>query len=397
MPSTDTKAVRSTGTKTMRPTFATSLALWAASTTTAFHGPTRRSASYALRAEAPTKTGVGTPLFDKRVSADAPRASAVGAAESARTERLVADLQSAAGEANKQTFAGAAGRALALAVLGGLAFAPVACGLRNLVNDEGLAVLANDEGQYFQNYVNAINVFFALLLANTFNWLYGQQEQLFIALFGEVSVAKALLEQVAFVSRGRPAYAAELLGYVREYVDDDLTAIDDNPVSRLVGGEGARKRDALERVMWLTSVGEPGHLYDSVKALREARGRRLGALQRKLPLAHFALLAVLGALVLCLFPLLAAATGAAVAAGDGLLEVQAVLFALMTFAIALTLDLLYAFWVPSGSAYNVDGILRVMVAGLDAEIDDRLADARGRSERDEFFADARGLSDYERY
>ena len=397
MPSTDTKAVRSTGTKTMRPTFATALALWAASTTTAFHGPTRRSASYALRAEAPTKTGVGTPLFDKRVSADAPRASAVGAAESARTERLVADLQSAAGEANKQTFAGAAGRALALAVLGGLAFAPVACGLRTLVNDEGLAVLANDEGQYFQNYVNAINVFFALLLANTFNWLYGQQEQLFIALFGEVSVAKALLEQVAFVSRGRPAYAAELLGYVREYVDDDLTAIDDNPVSRLVGGEGARKRDALERVMWLTSVGEPGHLYDSVKALREARGRRLGALQRKLPLAHFALLAVLGALVLCLFPLLAAATGAAVAAGDGLLEVQAVLFALMTFAIALTLDLLYAFWVPSGSAYNVDGILRVMVAGLDAEIDDRLADARGRSERDEFFADARGLSDYERY
>ncbi|KAH8060726.1 hypothetical protein JL722_4839 [Aureococcus anophagefferens] len=361
----------------MRPTFATSLALWAASTTTAFHGPTRRSASYALRAEAPTKTGVGTPLFDKRVSADAPRASAVGAAESARTERLVADLQSAAGEANKQTFAGAAGRALALAVAGGLAFAPVACGLRNLVNDEGLAVLANDEGQYFQNYVNAINVFFALLLANTFNWLYGQQEQLFIALFGEVSVAKALLEQVAFVSRGRPAYAAELLGYVREYVDDDLTAIDDNPVSRLVGGEGARKRDALEHVMWLTSVGEPGHLYDSVKALREA-GRR-GALQRKLPLAHFALLAVLGALVLCLFPLLAAATGAAVAAGDGLLEVQAVLFALMTFAIALTLDLAYAFWVPSGSAYNVDGILRVMVAGLDAEIDDRLADARGRS------------------
>ena len=38
-----------------------------------------------------------------------------------------------------------------------------------------------------------------------------------------------------------------------------------------------------------------------------------------------------------------------------------------------------------------------MVAGLDAEIDDRLADARGRTERDEFFADARGLSDYERY
>ena len=60
--------------------------------------------------------------------------------------------------------------------------------------------------RYFQNYVNAINVMFSLLLVNTFAWLYGQQEQLYVAIYSEVSVARALLEQVAYVGRGRPAY-----------------------------------------------------------------------------------------------------------------------------------------------------------------------------------------------
>ena len=123
--------------------------------------------------------------------------------------------------------------------------------------------------------------------------------------------------------------------------------------------------------MWLTSVGSPGDVYETVRSLREARGQRLGALQRKLPAAHFGLLAVLGVLVLAIFPLLAAATGAAVAPEDGLLRVQAVLFGLMTFAIAVTLAVLYAFWMPAGPAYNVDAVLEVMIDGLRAEIDER--------------------------
>ena len=93
----------------------------------------------------------------------------------------------------------------------------------------------------------------------------------------------------------------------------------------------------------------------------------------------------------------AGAPAAAAAAATAAPTPAALAQRLVVCALEDKLDLLYAFWVPSGSAYNVDGILRVMVAGLDAEIDDRLADARGRSERDEFFADARGLSDYERY
>lgn len=77
--------------------------------------------------------------------------------------------------------------------------------------------------------------------------------------------------------------------------------------------------------------------------------------------------------VLLCFPLLGAATGAALAPGDGLLAIQAVLFALMAFAVAMTLAVLYAFWLPAGSAYNVDAVLGVMVDGLDREIDERAA------------------------
>ena len=106
---------------------------------------------------------------------------------------------------------------------------------------------------------------------------------------------------------------------------------------------------------------------------------RAGALQRKLPPTHFALLATLAALVLIAFPLLGAATGAAVQPGDGLLQVQAVLFGLMTFTVAVTLAVLYAFWIPAGSAYNVDAVLGVMIDGLRREIDDRRAAIRDRS------------------
>ena len=344
------------------------------------------------------------------------------------TAPLAATLRSSEFAAAAATGAKALAPSIGLAILGTVAFGPLAVWLRTFINGEGLAVLANDEGQYFQNYVNAIDVMFSLLLVNTFAWLYNQQEQLYVSLFAEVSVAKALLEQIAYVSRGRPEYAAQLLENVRRYVDDDLTKLSAEPVTALLGGSPSNYADPLEQVlarrgylkpfppraidatrcrwsrvcsmawrltksraiilrshqcaiaasgprraqvMWLTSVGSPGDVYETVRSLREARGQRLGALQRKLPAAHFGLLAVLGVLVLAIFPLLAAATGAAVAPEDGLLRVQAVLFGLMTFAIAVTLAVLYAFWMPAGSAYNVDAVLEVMIDGLRAEIDER--------------------------
>ena len=42
--------------------------------------------------------------------------------------------------------------------------------------------------------------------------------------------------------------------------------------------------DPLEAILYLTSVGIPGQIYDTVRSLRQARSRRLGALQRKLAL-----------------------------------------------------------------------------------------------------------------
>jgi len=251
------------------------------------------------------------------------------------TAPLAATLRSSEFAATAATLSKALAPSIGLAIVGTVAFGPLAVWLRTFINGEGLAVLANDEGQYFQNYVNAIDVMFSLLLVNTFAWLYNQQEQLYVSLFAEVSVAKALLEQIAYVSRGRPEYAAQLLENVRRYVDDDLTRLSAEPVTALLGGSSKSYADPLVQVMWLTSVGSPGDVYETVRSLREARGQRLGALQRKLPAAHFGLLAVLGVLVLAIFPLLAAATGAAVAPEDGLLRVQAVLFGLMTFAIAV--------------------------------------------------------------
>ena len=37
----------------------------------------------------------------------------------------------------------------------------------------------------------------------------------------------------------------------------------------------------------------------------------------------------------------------------------------------VTLAVLYAFWMPAGSAYNVDAVLEVMINGLREEIDER--------------------------
>ena len=165
------------------------------------------------------------------------------------TAPLAATLRSSEFAATASTLSKALAPSVGLAIIGTVAFGPLAVWLRSFINGEGLAVLANDEGQYFQNYVNAIDVMFSLLLVNTFAWLYNQQEQLYVSLFAEVSVAKALLEQIAYVSRGRPEYAAQLLSNVRRYVDDDLTKLSAEPVTALLGGSPSNYADPLEQVL----------------------------------------------------------------------------------------------------------------------------------------------------
>jgi len=118
-----------------------------------------------------------------------------------------------------------------------------------------------------------------------------------------------------------------------------------------------------------TSVGVPSSVYETVRSLRQARAQRLGALQRKLPAVHFAMLWMLAVLELISFPLLGA--GTQTIGGYNVLTIEGALFGVMTTAIVLTLRVVGELWRPAGGAYQVDSVLRVMVRGLERELEAR--------------------------
>jgi Protein of unknown function (DUF4239) len=161
---------------------------------------------------------------------------------------------------------------------------------------------------------------------------------------------------------------------IARYVDEDLKQIQKDPAVLL----SARPMDdPLESIMYMTSVGVPSTVYETVKSLREARARRLGALQRKLPSIHMLLLWVLAAIELVSFPLLG--SGTQTLGGYNLLTVEGVLFGVMTFGVVLTLRVVGELWRPAGGAYNVDSVLSVMVSGLEEELKARMAGRKMRS------------------
>ena len=187
---------------------------------------------------------------------------------------------------------------LAVGAISLVAFPALCRGMRSAFGVATLAVLSGDQGQFIQNFLSVIGILFSLLIGNTYAFCYNQQVMVYMALFEEVSVAKALLEQATLVCQGRPSYAG-VLDDVQRYVDRDLKRADLSPAVLL----STRPRDdPLEAIMWQTSVGTPGAIYDTVRWLRRARGERLGAMQRKLPPLHFALLFLLGILEVCAFP-----------------------------------------------------------------------------------------------
>merc|ERR1712127_4894 len=122
--------------------------------------------------------------------------------------------------------------------------------------------------------------------------------------------------------------------------------------------------------MYMTSVGVPSTVYETVRSLRQARATRLGALQRKLPKAHMILLWVLAVIELVSFPLLGA--GTQTIGGYNILTVEGCLFGVMTFGIVMTLRVVGELWRPAGGAYNVDAVLSVMVRGLEEELRARM-------------------------
>lgn len=243
------------------------------------------------------------------------------------------------------------------------AFPWLALTLASMVNDAGVfAVLSQDSSQFVQNFLTVTGLLFSILVGQTYYFMYQQQEMVYYALFAEVTEAKSLLEQVALVCQGRSMYA-NVLNSISRYVKEDLKQLQADPAALL----SARPvDDPLEAVMYLTSVGVPGTVYETVRSLRQARAQRLGALQRKLPAVHMLLLWVLAVLELVSFPLLGA--GTQTIGGYNILTVEGCLFGVMTVGIVMTLRVVGELWRPAGGAYNVDGVLSVMVRGLEEEL-----------------------------
>jgi hypothetical protein len=195
------------------------------------------------------------------------------------------------------------------------------------------------------------------------------QQSIYLALFEEVTVAKSLLEQIALVCEGRKSMYRTILLCIDRYVRDDLTQFAVEP-SILLSSRPID--DPLEDIMYLTSVGEPSIVYQTIRSLRQARAYRLGALQRKLPQIHMILLFSLASIVLCTFPLLGA--GVQTIGGPGILSVQSWYLSFIVFGIALCLGIINELNQPSGDgAYNVITVVSVMVTGLEEELEGRLA------------------------
>jgi len=263
---------------------------------------------------------------------------------------------------------------LGSSLLAYLLFPPLALQLSYLINDSAtFAVLSVDSSQFIQNFLTVTGLTFSILVGQTYYFMYQQQEAVFVSLFGEVTEAKSLLEQVALVCQGRRDMYEMCLGAMKEYVEEDLKrGLGKDPALSL---SGRPMDDPLEVIMYLTSVGIPSSIYDTVRSLRQARATRLAALQKKLPPVHLLLLWLLALIELSSFPILGA--GTQTIGGYNILTIEGVLFGIMTFGIVLTLNVVGELYVGSGGAYNVDSVLRVMVKGLDEELEVRMRDVAG--------------------
>jgi len=160
----------------------------------------------------------------------------------------------------------------------------------------------------------------------------------------------------------------KVLESISKYVQDDLKQLQADPAVLI---SSRPVDDPLESIMYMTSVGVPSSVYETVRSLRQARAARLGALQRKLPRLHMLLLWILAGIELISFPLLGA--GTQTIGGYNILTVEGYLFGIMTFGIVMTMRVIGELYRPGGGAYNVDAVLSVMVKGLEEELTDRLA------------------------
>ena len=211
-----------------------------------------------------------------------------------------------------------------------------------------------------------------------------------MALFEEVTMAKSLLEQIALVSQGRTELYSRMLACMHSYVHDDLTKFTTAEPAIMISA--LPSDDPLEDILYLTSVGEPSIVYQTVRSLRQARAHRLGALQRKLPELHMPLLWTLFAIVLFTFPLLGA--GSQTIGGNEILVVQSWYLSFLVFGMGLTMGVVNELQRPSlRGAYNAQLVLNVMATGLIEEIDLRLSGQIAMNALDEPSIDSDGSFD----
>lgn len=237
-----------------------------------------------------------------------------------------------------------------------------------LYNDQVLTVLSNDLSQYVQNILTTCALLFGILVGQTYYFVYTQQENIFFALFNEVTEAKSLLEQISLMTYGRPGLYPSLLSRMNDYVQDDLKMLSvKDPIlltSRLP------RDDPLESILYATSVGLPGVVYETVKSLRQARAERCSALQNKLPLLHIYLLRLLIVIVLATFPVCGSGSQAI---APNVLVLQSYMFGVLAFGLTLVVNVVEELRNSRNKgAYNVDGVLEVMVGGLEKELEERL-------------------------
>jgi hypothetical protein len=259
---------------------------------------------------------------------------------------------------------------LAAATVANLVYTPAAMALATYLDDSGVfAVVSQDSSQYIQNILTTSGLVFSILVGQTYYFMYQQQEAIYLALFEEVTMAKSLLEQVALVCQGRESLYKRILTCIDRYVREDLNKFGSIEPSLLLSSRPVD--DPLEDILYLTSVGEPSIVYETVRSLRQARSYRLGALQRKLPDIHMTLLWILAAIVLMVFPLLGA--GVQTIGGIGILHVQAWYLSFIVFGIFLTMGVVTELRNPGDlGAYNAQLVLAVMVTGLEEELEERL-------------------------
>jgi hypothetical protein len=262
----------------------------------------------------------------------------------------------------------------AAAVLAYLYFDEASRLIASVLDSDAIRIISTDErsGQFVQDFLVVVDLLFAILAGNAYSRLYEQQESIYVALYAEVTVAKSLLEQLTLVGQARPWYASTLRS-MQWYTRHDLRRVDVPPAEAL---SGRPAEDPLEAIMRLTSVGVPSSLYETVKELRQARGRRLGAFQGKFPLLGITLLYLLAAVELLSFPLLGAGTAGLSELPEqplvSILELQALVFAVLAGCLVLVLRIIQEHWQLSGGIFNVDEVLQQMVSGLEEELELRL-------------------------